>query len=154
MTDVDVEVVERAQAKWDRLGVKWQNEFLLVPSDPSQGSWLQVQGKPWGVGCQACHAAGHATSFATFNVRTEAGLQRSNFKSHAANKHHQAAVAQTLAGKTTIVSERLAPSEAEFENLLQNIRNVHSDRKGAQMTWCVAEAMKSLDQTFYPFPLS
>ena len=126
----------------------------LVPSDPSQGSWLQVQGKPWGVGCQACRAAGHATSFATFNVRTEAGLQRSNFKSHAANKHHQAAVAQTLAGKTTIVSERLAPSEAEFENLLQNIRNVHSDRKGAQMTWCVAEAMKSLDQTFNPFPLS
>ena len=97
MTDVDVEVVERAQAKWDRLGVKWRNEFLLVPSDPSQGSWLQVQGKPWGVGCQAC--AGHATSFATFNVRTEAGLQRSNFKSHAANKHHQAAVAQTVAGK-------------------------------------------------------
>ena len=117
--------------------MKWQNEFLLVPSDPSQGSWLQVQGKPWGVGCQACRAAGHTTSFATSNVRTEAGLQRSNFKSHAANKHHQAAVAQTVAGKTTIVSKRLAPSEAEFEHLLQNIRNGQatcSDRKGAQMT--------------------
>ena len=83
---------QEAKNKWERLGARWQERFLLDPADPSKGSWLDLQESPCCVGCIACSSAGLSGNFASYGVNTIGGLQAVNFKKHADHPLHKAAV--------------------------------------------------------------
>ena len=144
------------KTKWTRLNRKWRESFPLDPLHPSLGSWLDVQLAPWGVFCKACRAAAvNPPVWSSLQV-----LQSCNFSRHASSKQHRAAVRCFLEKTSTDSGENIlaraqtcigAPSEEEFQNLLNNIRDGKAtcgSRKESKMTFCVAESMKSVDQKF------
>ena len=141
----------KAAAKWKRLGVSWQDKFLLDPSDAAQGSWLQVQSKPFGVGCKACHAAGVGSRLAKYQVNTTGGLQHVNFAKHPKSKSHKSACRFLLGDSAACgqVADPAAPTADEFGALLDNIaagQATLDSRRRKNMTWCLAEAVKAMDQ--------
>eukprot|EP00438_Fugacium_kawagutii_P009324 Skav234542 [mRNA] locus=scaffold2556:223344:226376:+ [translate_table: standard] len=146
--------------KWKKLACKWKQTFLLDNSKAALGSWLDEQEEPWGIGCKACCSAGCAGKFSQYMVNTEAGLQKQNLLKHAQSKSHVDAVARYLsaavsasAGSTPsalepAVAPDAAPDVKVFQDFLNQAKKgaALDGRKGAQLAFCLAEAMKSLDQ--------
>eukprot|EP00435_Cladocopium_sp_Y103_P029235 s4114_g7.t1 len=142
-------LLKSATAKWERLRDQWRSRFPLDPQDPSAGSWLQARKSPWGVGCKACHECGCESSFASFGVKTEAALQLVNFQKHANNRHHKAAVESYLLGDVDAAGINSSPSKTEFLEILGRIKKGQPTwtlNKEKRLTWCLAEALKTLDQ--------
>ena len=101
-----------------------------------------------GVGCKACKAAGLTGSLAQYGVKTTAGLQIQNFLKHQKSASHKEAVSQFVGGSSpTGVG---APPPQSFEALIDEISAGRPPgcRKNRQMTFCLAEAAKALDQEF------
>ena len=136
------------KSKWMRLSSKWTAEFLLDPACPEAGSWLQEQEQPWGIGCKACSFCKCVGRLAKFRVCTRSGLQSVNFVKHQKSKVHQNSVKMFLANGNDS-GLNTAPDTSSFKAVLVKIRDCQStlnSRKEAQMTWCLAEAMKAIDQ--------
>ena len=140
-----VSKAETALQKWKRLGPSWRTRFLIESTQPEHGSWLDFDGA--GFGCRVCKFTGLTSPFGTYSVNTPQSLQAVNFDKHAKAKNHRAAVAGYLLGA---IDEGLgAPSREEYLALISKIEKGQAtlgSQKEAQMTWTLAEAMKSLDQ--------
>ena len=145
---------DTAQSKWDRLSARWLQRFRISPTCAE--SWLGAavsEDGVWGVGCKCCKAAGVVNlAFTDFKVCTVAGLQAINFKAHENNLHHRTAAAQYGAGScVNDVAVNAAPTADEFNVVVDAINDgkaTCSSRKQAKMTWCLCEAIKSIDQRF------
>ncbi|CAE8641554.1 unnamed protein product [Polarella glacialis] len=146
---------ESAQSKWDRLSAKWLQRFRISPTCAE--SWLGAavsEDGVWGVGCKRCKAAGVVNvAFADFKVRTVAGLQAINFKAHENNLHHRTAAAKYGVGSciNDVAGINAAPTADEFNVVVDAVNEgkaTCSSRKQAKMTWCLSEAIKSIDQRF------
>ncbi|CAE7244095.1 haeIIM [Symbiodinium sp. CCMP2592] len=135
---------KEAQLKWARLRSKWQQACKL----PGHGTWLDVKLAPWGVGCKACKAAGLTGSLAQYGVRTTAGLQMQNFLKHQKSASHKEAVSQFVGGSSSTAVG--APPPQSFQALIDesSAGRPPGCRKNRQMTFCLAEAAKALDQDF------
>ena len=130
--------------------------FLLDPSNAVLGSWLDEQEEPWGIGCKACCSAGCAGGQAQYSVVTEHGLQKINFEKHAKSKGHHEAVRKYLlaavsaaAGSTsTTVAPGTSPDQAAFKDVWEGAKKGEplNGQKNVSMVFCLAEAMKSIDQ--------
>ena len=140
-----------AQEKWRRLKDKWEADFPLYPGMPRLGSWLEARSSPWGIGCRACHAAQDKGPYGRYDVTAAGSLQAVNFRKHAGQKKHKAAVKSMLAGVTGAEATGDfcggAPDASEFEEVLNSAAQpLGAGKKRAHLTWCLAEAMKASDQ--------
>ena len=141
--------VETAYGKWERLGAKWQKQFLIKESSPELGSWLDVvvSEKHVAVGCRVCKSAGRDCRFASYKVQTADALQVVNLRKHERNPRHQAAVELYLSGQGGGSID--APPVAEYEALCKEIIDGSATcdpLKKAKMTWTLSEAFKFCDQ--------
>lgn len=86
-------------------------------------------------------------NFPNYAVSTADAMQSVNFKKHCRSPKHKAAVICFLTGHPDAALD--APSHQEFESVCEEISQgkatVGTTRR-AQMTWCISEAIKSVDQ--------
>ena len=150
-----------AHAKWTRLGPQWRRAFPISCRFPQFSSWLDpplINGV-FTVGCKVCAAAGNGGPFPQYKVGTMGALQKANFVKHAASQHHKGAALTFLTGGRssdglsrplpTAIGFNTAPSAEEFKAVIDAITQLQatcSSRKQAKMTWCIAEAIKIIDQ--------
>ena len=141
---------QEAKNKWERVGARWQERFLLDPPDPSKGSWLDLKESPWRIGCKACSSAGLSGNLASYGVNTVGGLQAVNFKKHGNHPRHKAAVQKLLLPDDSPAGcpQDAAPDLEHFRAVFQQCQKAQGfeSKKDQQMIWCLAEAMKSIDQ--------
>ena len=148
----DDDAPESAYAKWTRLGPQWRLAFPIDHRFPRQGSWLdpRLVNGVWTLGCKVCAAAGNVGNFPGYQVRTASALQVVNFRKHAASPHHKsAALAYVTNDSAAELGHNVAPLAEEFRSLLEAVLKGEatcSSRKETKMTWCVAEAIKIMDQ--------
>ena len=141
----------QASQKWVRLGQQWRANFLIDSHHPELGSWIDVKyGDDDSVklGCKCCNFAGvQCGSFPNYAVSTADAMQAVNFLKHQSGPKHKHAVVCFLTGHPDPALG--SPSQQEFESLCEEISNGRAtcgSTKRAQMTWCISEAIKSVDQ--------
>ena len=86
-------------------------------------------------------------AFPNYDVTTDSALQAVNFLKHEKSPKHKEAVLCYLNNSPDDTIG--APSVQEFQNLADEIRHGHGTMgtlKRAKMTYCLGEAMKSVDQ--------
>ena len=142
---------------WARQKHRWQRDFLQDASRPGSQSWIPPALGTDGVlrfGCAACKLAGASTAFATCNI-TPKIIQQSTWVHHEATEVHKKAIAK-IKGVTVEDPElRVAPSAENFLALLKLIRanksctyntliDIGKRKKLRRMTWCLAEARRSM----------
>ena len=116
------------ERKLQRLSETWKMDF----------PWLDVKQGPFRLGCRICHEAGVR---GMFSVTSPAQMQRIAFQRHQQRpQHREAASCQPVV---------CAPAADVFEKIVSDIQNgtpTCSSRKESQLTWCLAEALKTMDQ--------
>ena len=97
-------------------------------------------------------------NFPDYKVGTVSALQVINFRKHAANHHHKSAALKFLSDapcsaglspSPTAIGYNISPPAEEFRSLIEAIKKGEatcSSKKPARMTWCIAEALKIMDQ--------
>ena len=119
------------EQKWQRLSETWQLDF----------PWLDIKQGPFRLGCQICHEAGVQSKWGMFSVTSPNQMQRIAFQRHEKRPQHK----EAASGKAVAC----APAADVFEKIVNDIQNgttTCSSRKKTQLTWCLAEALKAMDQ--------
>ena len=119
------------EQKWQRLSETWQLDF----------PWLDIKQGPFRLGCQICHEAGVQSKWGMFSVASPNQMQRIAFQRHEKRPQHK----EAASGKAVA----FAPAANVFEKIVNDIQNgtaTCSSRKNTQLTWCLAEALKAMDQ--------
>ena len=141
--------------KFDRLGEKWARRFPVMNGNPGLGSWLDSkmdvddQGRKMiRIGCKCCSFAKvKVGAFPNYEVTALGAMQSSNFFKHERTRFHQKAVASFAAGTTD--ESISAPPEQAFNALCIRIQKGEatcSTLKEKAMTWCISEAILSVNQ--------
>jgi hypothetical protein len=136
-----------AQVKWKRLFPKWSKQFLVDPSDPKSGTWLDSKwGQGLAVGCKCCNAARVHSPMGDYRVDSVAGLQVVNFKKHVGNSRHSAAASAFISGIPDM-TVHCPPVDAFKQAALAIAGGAPlggSSRR--KLVWCVSEAIKEHDR--------
>ena len=120
------------EGKWQRLSETWKLDFPWL--DVKQGpisAWLpnlsmrpELRSK-WGM----------------FSVTAPSQMQRISYERHQKQAQHR----EAACGQKVVC----APAADVFEKIVSDIQNgtpTCSSRKESQLTWCLAEALKTMDQ--------
>lgn len=138
---------------WTEKSSLWQNKFLLDPSKPSLGSWIDRNGTESAIGCKACFAHGFKTAWGQYLVNSPSMLQPYCFHRHSDSLSHTVAVQKFIRrrfSEVDVAIDALSPSADEFEKLIDDTcsaRLGQVGRKTKQKLWCLQEGLKALDQT-------
>ena len=146
--------VDAMLEKWIKLGGLWMEQFQLDPDNKhsESESWIDPifdNERRLTIGCKCCKAAGLKGAFAQYQVSGLHSLYKTNFKKHHENPNHKKAVTTYMLGDDSHLFG--APPANEFRELADVImkgQGCCGTRKLAKMSWCLAEAIKSVDQKF------
>ena len=142
--------------KLKRLGKAWARKFPVMDGNTGLGSWIDCkvewdadQGKKVvRVGCKCCSFANVLVgAFPNYQVKTVAAMQSANFRKHERSRFHKKAVACFVAGTRDVSIS--APEEQVFEDLCNKVLKGQAFCKSLKekaMTWCISEAILSVNQ--------
>ena len=139
----------------------------------AQGSWLSSHVSPdgdWGAGCLVCASQNMDSPFARFEIRSLTTLSLTNFQTHVKRSTHIAAVrawaqvevgpsgtpigiaptdAEFLAAWSSLVGKTVGTGQADTNSKTTGDTNeARGHHKRLRLLWCLAESMKTIDQTF------
>lgn len=139
-----------------RLLPTWKRKFLVDGKSPELGSWIEERKgeSGWAVGCKCCAAAKNFGPFASYLVRIGT-LAASNLAKHHKSWYHVQAAKRYATGTDIALGFNGAPQLEEFAKTAEAVKAgtaTLSTRRSAKLTWCLAEALKVLDQRFVQRP--